>query len=99
MLQSGKTTSGLNTINVSNVKNGVIFKPPLELQLKFESAVAGWGTTRNKRGSASSTLDRLWSVVLDHAFSGSLTKKWREAHMNQLLEEMEQQARTLAEAQ
>jgi type I restriction enzyme S subunit len=40
-------------------------------------------------------LDRLFEVVLHRAFSGDLTAKWREAHMKELLQEMEQQAGAL----
>jgi predicted nuclease of restriction endonuclease-like (RecB) superfamily len=43
------------------------------------------------------TLDRFWAVVLDHAFSGEITASWRKAHMKELVQEMEQQAKALAE--
>jgi type I restriction enzyme S subunit len=34
-------------------------------------------------------------LLLQRAFSGQLTAKWREAHIKELLAEMEQQARLL----
>ncbi len=34
-------------------------------------------------------------MLLQHAFSGQLTAKWRDAHSKELLAEMEQQARLL----
>jgi len=40
-------------------------------------------------------LDTQFGVILQHAFSGRLTAKWREAHMKELLAEMEEQARAL----
>jgi len=41
------------------------------------------------------SLENLFSVLLYRAFTGDLTAKWREAHMKELLEEMEQQAKAL----
>ena len=40
-------------------------------------------------------LGGLFELLLQRAFSGQLTAKWREAHMKELLSEMEQQARLL----
>lgn len=97
MLRSGKTTSGLNTISVSNVRAVLIFLPPLELQQRFQEAVAAMANTRERTGSASVALARMWSLLLAGAFSGSLTAKWRESRENELLKEMEQQARLLSE--
>jgi type I restriction enzyme S subunit len=37
----------------------------------------------------------MFSLLVLRAFSGQLTAKWREAHMNELLVEIEQQARLL----
>jgi type I restriction enzyme S subunit len=34
--------------------------------------------------------------MLQRAFTGSLTAKWREAHMKELLAEMEQQGKSLS---
>jgi type I restriction enzyme S subunit len=36
LIQSGKTTSGLNTISTANVKQAEIFLPPIALQEEFE---------------------------------------------------------------
>ncbi len=44
---------------------------------------------------AAAKVDQIFSVLLDNAFSGQLTAKWREARMKELLAEMEQQARLL----
>lgn len=40
-------------------------------------------------------LDGLFELLLQKAFSGQLTAKWRETHMKELLAEMAQQARLL----
>jgi len=44
---------------------------------------------------ASHTLDQLWETMMQRAFSGLLTTRWREVHMRELLAEMTQQARAL----
>jgi len=40
-------------------------------------------------------INGLFDVLLHRAFTGDLTAKWREAHMKELLQEMEQQAKAL----
>ncbi|WP_081617217.1 restriction endonuclease subunit S [Thioalkalivibrio sulfidiphilus] len=44
---------------------------------------------------AAEKLGAQFHLLLQRAFSGQLTAKWREAHMKELLAEMEQQARLL----
>jgi len=44
---------------------------------------------------AAAKIERIFSVLLDKAFSGKLTAEWREGHMQELLAEMAQQARAL----
>lgn len=39
--------------------------------------------------------ERMFSVLLHRAFTGGLTAKWREAHMKELLQEMEEQEKQL----
>jgi type I restriction enzyme S subunit len=46
-------------------------------------------------GANSEKVDALFNLMLQRAFSGELTVKWREGHMNELLAEMAQQARVL----
>jgi len=69
--------------------------PPLGLQQAFAKAVgciAEWveQTERVRRRT-----NDLFSSLLHSAFTGDLTAKWREAHMKELLQEMEQQANAL----
>jgi len=40
-------------------------------------------------------LENIFSVLLHRAFTGDLTTQWRESHMKELLQEMEQQAKEL----
>jgi len=53
-------------------------------------------THRHHIVRASKQLSQVWATLLSRAFSGDLTASWREAHMKELLQEMEQQARDLA---
>lgn len=47
------------------------------------------------RFSQEDRIERLFDVLLHRAFTGDLTAQWREAHMKELLEEMEAQAKAL----
>lgn len=48
-----------------------------------------------KRADTAPRLQRLFDVLLHRAFTGELTAKWREAHMKELLAELEVQAKSL----
>ncbi len=50
---------------------------------------------QDKRRSMAASIESLFETLLHRAFSGDLTAKWREAHMKELLQEMEQQAKAL----
>ncbi|GIW41860.1 MAG: hypothetical protein KatS3mg076_2437 [Candidatus Binatia bacterium] len=51
-----------------------------------------------RRQASKHLLDHLFAVVLAKAFDTTLTRSWRESHMKELLQEMEQQAKALKEA-
>ena len=51
---------------------------------------------QDERGSARVRIESLFDALLHHAFAGDLTAKWREAHMKELLAEMDVQAKALA---
>lgn len=70
---------------------------PSETELNASNRIADWargalavGEVRRKR------MNSLFSVLLQRAFSALLTRRWREAHLKELLQEMEQQARALS---
>ena len=50
----------------------------------------------NKGREAANIIEVLFSTLLHRAFTGDLTASWRQAHMKELLKEMEIQARILA---
>jgi type I restriction enzyme S subunit len=94
MLASGSAGSMPN-ISKGRLETLEIEKPPYGLQTDFANAVIHFDSIRKKARLASENIETIFSVVLHRAFTGELTKKWREAHMKELLAEMEQQAKTL----
>src|SRR5690606_36181290 len=70
---------------------------PTDLALleRFDNEFETISETLAKASNASVKVDELFNLLLQKAFSGQLTAKWREAHMKELLAEMEEQARLL----
>lgn len=69
--------------------------PPFELQASFAQHVMDGRQLLRSQAACSSRIDALFQGLLHRAFTGDLTAKWREAHMKQLLVEMEAQAKSL----
>ena len=69
--------------------------PPLDLQHEFAKAVGRIAEWVEQTEQVRRKTDGLFSLLLHRAFTGDLTAKWREAHMKDLLQEMEQQAKAL----
>ncbi len=69
--------------------------PPLELQEDFSRKVQVVNSALAKTDSVCRKVENLFNSLMERAFSGQLTAKWREAHIKELLAEMEQQARLL----
>ncbi|GIW53105.1 MAG: hypothetical protein KatS3mg082_2935 [Nitrospiraceae bacterium] len=65
---------------------------------QFVALVEALLTQRAKRRDAATTIANLFISALSRAFAGSLTAPWRVAHMKEVLEEMEQQAKVLEAA-
>jgi len=70
-------------------------KEPLS---RFDEVVRLLLAQKRYRGALIGQIEALFASLGKSAFSGSLTAHWREAHMKELLQEMEQQAKALAEA-
>lgn len=70
-------------------------KPPEELQDRFACQLRELLGFKNARVHAAEQIERVFSLLLSRAFSGQLTAKWREAHMQELLVEMQEQVRLL----
>ena len=95
-LRSGvKHAIGMATINNTDLRGMKIPLPPMALQESWADAASLQRQLQSVRSASRQQIDRLLSVLLHRAFSGDLTAKWRDAHMKELLQEMEQQTKAL----
>ena len=69
--------------------------PPIEMQQGFRTFVLLLDKLRKRSKRSRDALDILFRTLLHRAFTGDLTARWREAHMKELLVEMEAQAKIL----
>ena len=87
--------AGQPLISGSRIYPVEILFPPENMQARFAMAVEKLLSIDGIKTSATNRIDQLWATLMSRAFSGQLTAQWREAHMQELLAEMAQQARTL----
>jgi type I restriction enzyme S subunit len=80
------------------VESITIPMPPLGWQQRFRPLVLLIEKSRRRSKASRSALEGLFQTLLHRAFTGDLTARWREAHMKELLAEMEAQARVLETA-
>lgn len=72
LLRAGKTTSGLNTISVSNVRETPVALPPLALQQVFATRIQAIESLKSTHRAALAELDALFASLQHNAFSGEL---------------------------
>ncbi len=72
LFRFGKTTSGLNTISLSNVRDTVILLPPLALQQRMEKAIEETTRLLTPLNAASSHATDLFNSLAQRAFNGEL---------------------------
>lgn len=82
-------------ITRQNLQPVTVFVPAPELVESFSRRASAIKEILANTQSGGERLDGTFGLLLKRAFSGQLTAKWREAHMKELLTEMEQQARLL----
>jgi type I restriction enzyme S subunit len=87
-------------VNQSTVSKEALGRVPIVafpkgLQSVFSVAYERYRSLKAQRAAARDALERMFETLLRLAFSAELTASWREAHMKELLQEMEQQARVL----
>jgi type I restriction enzyme S subunit len=70
--------------------------PTRSVQEDFARLYSSIEVFRHALACSSRRLESLFAVLLRRAFEGDLTASWREAHMKELLEEMDRQTKTLA---
>lgn len=69
-----------------------ILVPPVEDQEKFANSIRNLQRADTYRKDVGDYFESLFSVILHRAFTGSLTGKWQEVHIKEILTEMEQRA-------
>lgn len=72
-----------------------VMLPPETLQKQFSDQVQLIENVVAEASGAGAKVDALFDRLLQMAFSGELTAKWRQAHMAELLAEMQHQAKAL----
>lgn len=65
---------------------------------RFDKMILSQFSFQKQRLLSKNKMQNIFSVLLHQAFSSKLTAKWQEAHMKELLKEMEEQAKYLQEA-
>jgi type I restriction enzyme S subunit len=95
LCQGVKHAIGMATINNTDLAKTGIPVPPLSLQDQWSRVVENVRSLSSSTDQTGEKITNLFTTMLHRAFAGELTAKWREAHMKELLEEMEIQAREL----
>jgi type I restriction enzyme S subunit len=86
--------ASLNQKDILSLEVGV---SPLDPQDRFCQLANTLLPQVEAQQTATEKIKRLFDNLLHRAFAGDLTAKWREAHMKELLQEIEQQAQVLGE--
>jgi type I restriction enzyme S subunit len=89
------TNTTIQTIKAAEFRIMQILVPPMDLQKRFANQFRVLKETIGRRVQSGVQIENLFSVLLHRAFAGDLTVKWREARMEELLSEMEAQAKSL----
>jgi type I restriction enzyme, S subunit len=89
------TSTTLPILKKSVFEKILIPIPPLDKQIIFSKAVTHFENTSEQHFKSKEFIERLFGILLSQAFDGSLTLSWREAHMKELLQEMEEQKKYL----
>lgn len=94
-VESHKRVAGQPNINGQEYCSLLIPEPPQPLQERFGRIAKASESIVIDAGASAIRLESTFSTMLQHAFSGQLTAEWRQAHMQGLLAEMQQQAKAL----
>lgn len=90
-----RTTAGQSNLSVSGLNEVEIPIPPQPLQKQFVERLQALKAQRDQLQTSSAMLNDLFALMLQRAFSGELTAAWREDHVEELLQEMDTQAKHL----
>ena len=85
----------VHSIDMNRLSNIITIRPPIEEQKKFSEHFKLILALQKERLASNKKIDLLFNLLLYEAFAGNLTASWREAHTNELLQEMKIQAKAL----
>lgn len=88
-------SAGQQRVPANFLKQYRVPVPDRQAMQRFASAAADAAKLALAGKGARPQMDILFSLLLERAFSGELTAKWRAAHSKELLIEMQEQARLL----
>lgn len=91
VILSSRVEAARANISLSDIRELKLLVPPIEKQERFVIRARSLFSSLEKQVTATEAVDILFNVLLHRAFAGDLTAKWREAHMKELLVEMEKQ--------
>lgn len=94
-IQSVSTNAMKGIVNKGNFQEIQSLLPPQKLRDKFGQIFVDYLSFFDNQSLSDQKLEKLFQILLYRAFSGDLTAQWREAHMTELLQEMEHQAKAL----
>jgi type I restriction enzyme S subunit len=95
LLTRSKRAVNQASINQDDVRALPVPVPPPAKQVVFEDEWRKLTKATAHQAKTRVRLDDLFQVLSLRAYDGSLTARWREAHMEELLAEMEAQAKAL----
>ncbi len=97
LLSCVKKGATVQSIDGSKFRTLRIALPPPDRQHEFTAMFQKLLRDQEQRAGRKEGLDILFANLLHRAFSGDLTAGWREGHIQELLQEMEEQARLLGQ--
>ncbi len=95
LFEKARRAIGMANINAEELRFLPVMIPDISLQKSFSEKIAFLDRLSEHCSKLEEKINYLFQILLQHAFSGALTAKWREAHMSEILAEMEQQAKII----
>ena len=96
LLNKSRRAIGMANINARELRALPLILPGIKQQKLFAEKISHVKQYREQGTESNAGLNKLFNTLLYRAFTGDLTASWREAHMKELLKEMELQIKTLA---
>lgn len=91
----GTSAHGTRKLDSERLLSLPILIPDESKHSRFVSWFDKTTEIESQRSTVGPRLEQIWKRILYLAFSGALTKGWRKSHMNELLQEMQHQAKAL----